>query len=83
MAWFRLITVPWSDMTYAVRILFLNQIEPLPSKQLDGSFADLQEAWDAGTAEVLAYQLRSIEAALQVLDANGQIVEVIAKQVDS
>jgi len=40
-AWFRLITVPWSDMTYAVRILFLNQIEPLPSKQLDGSFADL------------------------------------------
>jgi len=31
----------------------------------------------------LAYQLRSIEAAFQVLDANGQIVEVTAKQVDS
>ncbi|TXM98573.1 hypothetical protein FV242_28305 [Methylobacterium sp. WL64] len=70
-------------MSYGVRILFLNQIEPLPSKRMESSFADLREAWDAGTAEVLSYQLRSIEAAFQVLDANGQIVEVTAKQVDS
>ena len=70
-------------MSYGVRILFLNQNEPLPSKQMESSFADLQEAWEAGTTEVLAYQLRSIEAAFQVLDANGQIVEVTSKQVDS
>ncbi|MCJ2139969.1 hypothetical protein [Methylobacterium sp. E-066] len=70
-------------MSYSVRILFLNQTEPLPSRKLDGSFADLQGAWEAGTAEVLAYQLRSIEVAFEVLDANDQIVEVTAKQVDS
>lgn len=69
-------------MTYSVRILFLNRIEPLPSKQMESRFADLQEAWDAGTAEILTYQLRSIEAAFQVLDAENQVVEVTAKQVE-
>ncbi|MER2269407.1 hypothetical protein [Methylobacterium oxalidis] len=70
-------------MSYTVRILRLNEKEPLPAKQLDGSFASLSEAWDAGAAEVLAYQLRSIEAAFQVLDADGQIVEVTAEQANS
>jgi hypothetical protein len=69
-------------MTYTVRILLLNQSEPPPSEQMDGTFATVREAWDAGSAEVLAYQLRSIEAAFQVLDANGQIVEVTAEQAN-
>jgi hypothetical protein len=69
-------------MAYTVRILSLNQGEPPPAKQVDGTFATVREAWDAGTAEVLAYQLRSIEAAFQVLDANGQIVEVTAEQAE-
>ena len=68
-------------MSYTVSIVRLNESEPLPTKQLDGQFASVIEAWDAGTAEVLAYQLWSIETAFQVLDANGQIVEVTAKQV--
>jgi hypothetical protein len=69
-------------MSYTVRVLRLNEREPLPTKQLDGPFASVSEAWDAGTAEVLAYQLRSIEAAFQVMDANGQIVEVTAERAN-
>lgn len=65
-------------MAYTVRILRLNEPEPLPSEQLDGSFETASEAWEAGTAEILAYQLRSIEAAFEVLDAAGQIVEMAA-----
>ena len=68
-------------MSYTVRILFLNQGEQPPFEQMDGSFATLQKAWDAGTAQVLAYQLRSIETAFQVFDANNRIVEVTAGQL--
>ena len=67
-------------MPYSVRIILLNQSEPPPSERLDGTFATVCEAWDAGSAELLSYRLRSIEAAFQVLDANGQIVEVTAEQ---
>ena len=70
-------------MTYTVRMLFLNQGEPPRTEQLDGTFASLREAWDAGSARVLELQLRSTEAAFQVLDAAGQIVEVTAGQIDS
>ena len=65
-------------MAYTVRMLFLNQGEPPPGEQLDGTFASLRKAWDAGTARVLELQLRSIKTAFQVLDAAGQIVEVTA-----
>jgi hypothetical protein len=54
-----------------------------PTEELDGTFASLREAWDAGSARVLELQLRSTEAAFQVLDATGQIVEVTADQIDS
>lgn len=70
-------------MTYTVRMLFLNQGEPPPTEQLDGTFASLREAWDAGTARVLELQLRSTETAFQVLDATGQIVKVTAEQLGS
>jgi hypothetical protein len=70
-------------MAYTVRMLFLNQGEPSPTEELDGSFVSLREAWDAGTARVLELQLRSTEAAFQVLDATGQIVEVTAGQIHS
>ena len=70
-------------MAYSVRMLFLNQGEPPPTEQLDGTFASLREAWDAGSARVLELQLRSTETAFQVLDAAGQIVEVTAGQIDS
>lgn len=63
-------------------MLFLNQGEPPPTEQLDGTFASLREAWDAGSARVLELQIRSTEAAFQVLDAFGQIVEVTAGQID-
>ena len=66
-------------MSYGVRVLFLNQTEPLPSEQMEGPFTELQKAGGAGTAEVLAYQLRSIEASVEVLDADDQIVEVSGK----
>ena len=69
-------------MAYTVRMMFLNQGEPPPTEQLDGTFAGLREAWDAGSARVLELQLRSTEAAFQVLDATGQIVEVTADQID-
>ena len=74
---------PWHGraVSYTVRIFFLNQGEQPASERMDSTFASLQEAWDAGTAEVLAYQLRSVEAAFQVLDANDRIVEVTAKQI--
>ncbi|KAA0113515.1 hypothetical protein CIW48_29615 [Methylobacterium sp. P1-11] len=70
-------------MAYTVRMLFLNQGEPPPTEQLDGTFAGLREAWDAGTARVPELQLRSIETAFQVFDEAGQIVEVTAGQIDS
>jgi hypothetical protein len=70
-------------MPYTVRMLFLNQGDPPPAEQLDGTFASLREAWDAGTARVLELQLRSTEAAFQVLDAAGQIVEVTAGPLES
>ena len=63
-------------------MLFLNQGEPPPAEQLDATFASLREAWDAGSARVLELQLRSTEAAFQVLDATGRIVEVTADQID-
>jgi hypothetical protein len=50
---------------------------------LDGAFASLREAWDAGSARVLELQLRLTEPAFQVLDESGQIVEVTAEQIDS
>lgn len=70
-------------MAYTVRMLFLNQGEPPPTEQMDGTFASLREAWDAWSARVLELQLRSTEAAFQVLDEAGQIVEVTADQVDN
>ncbi|MCJ2061880.1 hypothetical protein MKK63_04090 [Methylobacterium sp. J-088] len=70
-------------MTYTVRMVFLNQGETPPAEQLDAPFASVREAWDAGTARVLELQLRSTEAAFQVLDESGQIVEVTAGQIDS
>lgn len=70
-------------MAYTVRMLFLNQGEPPPAEQLDGTFASVREAWDAGTARVLELQIRSTETAFQVLDEGGQIVEVTAGQIDS
>jgi hypothetical protein len=70
-------------MAYTVRMLFLNQGEPPPTEQMDGTFASLREAWDAGSARVLELQLRSTEAAFQVLDEAGQIVEVTVDQVDN
>ena len=69
-------------MAYTVRMLFLNQGEPPPAEQLDGTFASVREAWDAGTARVLALQLRSTETAFQVLDESGQIVDVTTGQID-
>lgn len=69
-------------MAYTVRTLFLNQGEPPPTEQIDGTFSTVREAWDAGSAQVLALQLRSTEAAFQVLDADGLIVEVTADHVD-
>ena len=69
-------------MSYTVRILSLNQGEPPPTEEMDGAFASVREAWDAGCAEVLAFKLRSTETAFQVLDANGQIVEVTAEQAE-
>lgn len=70
-------------MPYTVRMLFLNQGEPPRTERLNGAFANLREAWDAGTARALELQLRSTETAFQVLDASGQIVEVTAGQIDS
>ncbi|GLS62242.1 hypothetical protein GCM10007888_06230 [Methylobacterium oxalidis] len=55
-----------SDMSYTVRILRLNEKEPLPAKQLDGSFASLSEAWDAGAAEVLGCEPNQAIAAFVV-----------------
>ena len=63
-------------------MLFLNQGEPPPTEQLDGTFASLREAWDAGSARVPELQIRSTKAAFQVLDAFGQIVEVNAGRID-
>lgn len=42
----------------------------------------MKKAWDTGTAEALAYQLRSVEATFEVVAATGQIVEVTAEQVE-
>jgi hypothetical protein len=70
-------------MTYTVHMLFLNQGEPPPAEQLDGTFASVREAWDAGTARVLELQLRSTETGFQVLDESGQIVDVTAEQIDT
>jgi hypothetical protein len=70
-------------MAYTIRMLFLNQGEPPRTEQLCGTFTSLREAWDAGSARSLELQLRSTEAAFQVLDAAGQIVEVTAVQLDS
>jgi hypothetical protein len=69
-------------MAYRVRILFLNQGEPPPTDLMDGTFATVQEAMDAGTAEVLSFQLRSTATAFQVIGPDGQIVEVTAEQAN-
>ncbi|QGY06034.1 hypothetical protein MMSR116_05645 [Methylobacterium mesophilicum SR1.6/6] len=76
-------SVAWWGMAYTVRMLFLNQGEPPPAEQLDGTFDSLRKAWDAGTARVLELQLRSTETAFQVLDDSGQIVDVTAGELNS
>lgn len=63
-------------MTYTVRMFYPTQGERPPTKQLEGTFATLREAWDAGSAEVLSCQLRSVEVGFQILDADGQLVNV-------
>jgi hypothetical protein len=67
-------------MAYTIRMLFPNQRNPPRTEMLDGSFGSVEAAWDAGTARALELQLRSTEAAFQVLDAEGQIVEVTGGQ---
>ena len=70
-------------MAYTVRMLYPNQGEPPPTKQLDDTFATVQDAYDAGSAEVLSCQLRSVDAEFQVLGTDGQPVEVTAEQAIS
>ena len=69
-------------MAYTVRMLYPTQGEPPPTKQLDDTFDTLREAYDAGTAEVLSCQLRSVEAGFQIFDAEGRLVDVTAEQAD-
>jgi len=69
-------------MAYTVHMLYLNQGDPPPTKQLEGTFTSVKEAWEAGKVEVLAYQLRSVEAGYQIRDPSGRLVEVTAEQVD-
>ena len=70
-------------MTYTVHMLYPNQGEHPRTKQLDGTFDTVKDAWEAGRVEVLACQLRSVEAGYQIHDASGQLVEVTDEQIAS
>ena len=70
-------------MTYTVQLLYPNQGEIPRTKQLEGTFDSVRDAWEAGRVEVLACQLRSVEAGYQIHDASGQLVEVTAGEAES
>ena len=70
-------------MTYTVQMLYPNQGEPPRTKRLEGTFDSVRDAWEAGRVEVLACQLRSVEAGYQIHDAMGQLVEVTEEQIAS